>query len=179
MTKKYIVERSPKVKFLEPAAAKDLVKPKRRRRTAAQLYSVYSKKARKILKAILPKKPVTQPAVKWTKGTAYRQYLAYQEQQLQAELERRRKEVAIARQQARQQQKLREDLRQRLLRKPPEPVQKTLEPPSQHPCQREGGYGFCGYYNPEQPPIQLPACVAACLQQTNDSDCCSSAEGPW
>jgi hypothetical protein len=57
MTKKYIVERSPKVTFLEPAVAKDLVKPKRCRRTAAQPGSVYSKKARKVLKSILPKKP--------------------------------------------------------------------------------------------------------------------------
>ena len=181
MTPKQGPEPQPKVKFLEPAIAKDLAKPKRKpRKPVRQPGQPLPKKSQKVLKAILTKKPVTPTPPQFTGGIIYRQSLELQQLQQQLEVEKERVKAAIARQRSLQQQKIRETLRQQL-QKDPVLEEKFLKAPGQPSRRVLAGYGFYGEHDPaKSPAAALPSNLAAYFRQpADDSDCCSSTSKPW
>ena len=180
MTPKYGSEPQPKVKFLEPAIAKDLAKPKRKpRKPVHQPSQPLPKKSQKVLKAILTKKPVTPTLPQFTGGIIYRQSLELQQLQQQLEVEKERTKAAIARQRSLQQQKIRETLRQKL-QNAPVPEKKVLEAPGQPTRRILEGYGIRGEHDPaKSPAVALPASLAAYFRQPPDElDCCSTTDKP-
>lgn len=185
MTPKQGPEPQPKVKFLEPAIAKDLAKPKRKpRKPVRQPGQTLPKKSRTLLKAILTKKPVTPTPPQFTGGKIYRQSLELQQLQQQLGVEKERTKAAIARQRSLQQQKVRETLRETLrqqLQKDPVPEEKFLKAPGQPSRRVLAGYGFYGEHDPaKSPTVALPSNLAAYFRQpADDLDCCSTTSKPW